>query len=63
MQKLLVLLYECTKTGAAVQLGLATPADLCHTYPPFFRNVVNRYIEDGRRYLRIPPVCTYCAVA
>ena len=52
-QKLPALFYEFTETGMAAQLGFTTPADLCHAYPTFFWNVVNRYIEDGLRYLRI----------
>jgi len=51
--KLPALFYEFAETGVNAQFGYTTPADLRNSYPAFYWNVVNRYIQDGLRFLRV----------
>jgi hypothetical protein len=51
LRKLPALFYEFEETGINAQLGYTTPADLYNAYPAFYWNVVQRYIQDGLRYL------------
>ena len=52
-RKLPALFYEFEEVGVNAKLGYATPADLRNDYPAFYWNVVNRYIQDGLRFLRV----------
>jgi hypothetical protein len=53
MRKFAALFYEFAETGMNTKLGYKTPDDLRNTYPAFYWNVVNRYIQDGLRHLRV----------
>ena len=53
MSKFPALFYEFEETGINAKLGYATPGDLRNDYPAFYWNVVNRYIRDGLRHLRV----------
>jgi hypothetical protein len=53
MRKFAALFYEFAETGTTEKLGYASPADLRNSYPAFYWSVVNRYIQDGLRHLRI----------
>ena len=53
MRKFPALFYEFEETGTNAKLGFKTPHDLREDYPTFFWNVVNRYIQNGLRYLRM----------
>lgn len=53
--KIPALFYEFAEIGYHTKLGYVTPDDMRHTYPAFFRNVVEPYVHDGLRYLRATP--------
>lgn len=53
LHKLPALFYEFAETGVNARLGYTTPADLREAYPQFYWQVVQRYIQDGVRYLRL----------
>lgn len=53
MQKFPALYYEFEETGTNAKLGYQNPSDLRNDYPTFYWNVVNRYIRDGLRHLRV----------
>jgi hypothetical protein len=53
MRKFPALFYEFVETGTSIRLGYKTPGDLRDAYPAFYWNVVNRYIQDGVRHLRV----------
>jgi hypothetical protein len=53
MRKFAALFYEFAETGMNTKLGYKTPDDLRNAYPAFYWNVVNRYIQDGLRHLRV----------
>jgi hypothetical protein len=53
IRKFPVLFYEFEETGTNAQLGSKSPDDLRDNYPTFYWNVVNRYVQDGLRYLRV----------
>lgn len=52
-RKLPALFYEFQETGINETLDYHSPFDLRKSYPAFFWGVVNRYIQDGLRYLRV----------
>jgi hypothetical protein len=53
MRKFPALFYEFVETGTSIRLGYKTPSDLRDAYPAFYWNVVNRYIQDALRHLRV----------
>lgn len=53
MQKFPALFYEFEETGTNARLGYKNPSDLRNDYPAFYWNVVNRYIQDALRHLRV----------
>jgi hypothetical protein len=53
MQKFPALFYEFEETGMNKKLGYKHPGDLREAYPSFYWSVVNRYIQDGLRHLRV----------
>jgi hypothetical protein len=53
LRKLPALYYEFQETGVNAQLGYGSPLDLRRNYPQFYWNMVNSYIQDGLRYLRV----------
>jgi hypothetical protein len=53
LRKFPALFYEFAETGTNAKLGYASPADLRDAYPTFYWSVVNRYIQDGLRHLRV----------
>jgi hypothetical protein len=53
LRKFPALFYEFAETGTNTRLGYASPADLRGAYPTFYWSVVNRYIQDGLRHLRV----------
>ncbi len=53
IRKFPALFAEFEETGVNANLGYQTPDDLREDYPAFFWNVVNRYIQDGLRHLRV----------
>ncbi len=52
-RKIPALFYEFEETGTNAKLGYKHPDDLRAGYPAFYWNVINRYIQDGIRYLRL----------
>ena len=52
MQKLSKLFIEFKETGEAKRLGFHNPAELRATYPKFFWDIVQPFIEEGMRFLR-----------
>ena len=52
-RKIPALFYEFEETGTNAKLGYQHPDDLRAGYPAFYWNVINRYIQDGIRYLRL----------
>jgi hypothetical protein len=53
MQKFPALFYEFEETGTNAKLGYQNPGELRNDYPAFYWNVVNRYIQDALRHLRV----------
>ncbi len=53
LRKLPALYYEFQETGVNEKLGYGSPLDLRRNYPQFYWNMVNSYIQDGLRYLRV----------
>jgi hypothetical protein len=53
LRKLPALYYEFQETGVNKHLGYGSPLDLRRNYPQFYWNMVNSYIQDGLRYLRV----------
>jgi hypothetical protein len=53
IRKLPALFYEFQETGVNQILGYHSPIDLYHKYPAFYWNMVNRYIQNGLRYLQV----------
>ncbi len=53
LRKFPALFYEFEETGTNARLGYRTPEDLRNDYPTFYWSVVNRYIQDGLRHLRV----------
>lgn len=53
MRKFPALYYEFEETGTNAKLGYKNPGDLRNDYPTFYWNVVNRYIQDALRHLRV----------
>ncbi len=53
IRKLPALYYEFQETGINEQLGYHSPHDLRTSYPSFYWGMVNRYIQDGLKYLRV----------
>jgi hypothetical protein len=53
MQKFPALFYEFEETGMNKKLGYKNPGELREAYPSFYWRVVNRYIQDGLRHLRV----------
>jgi hypothetical protein len=53
MRKFAALFYEFEETGTNTRLGYKNPDDLRNDYPTFYWHVVNRYIQDGLRHLRV----------
>jgi hypothetical protein len=53
LRKLPALFYEFEENGSNAKLGYKNPDDLRNDYPSFFWNVVNRYIQEGLRHLRV----------
>jgi hypothetical protein len=53
MRKFSALFYEFEETGMNKKLGYKHPADLRNAYPAFYWSVVNRYIQEGLRHLRV----------
>lgn len=53
LRKLPALFYEFEENGTNAKLRYKTPDDLRNDYPSFYWNVVNRYIQDGLRHLRV----------
>ncbi|HEY6334435.1 MAG TPA: Npun_R2479 family HD domain-containing metalloprotein [Alphaproteobacteria bacterium] len=53
LRKVPALFSEFQETGTAAKLGYRSSADLRAAYPSFFWNVVNHYIADALRYLRV----------
>jgi hypothetical protein len=53
LRKFPALFYEFEETGTNAKLGYKNPDDLRNDYPAFYWNLVNRYIRDGLRYLRL----------
>lgn len=53
LRKLPALFYEFEETGINRRLGYETPEDLHRSYPGFYWGMVNRYIQDGLKYLRV----------
>lgn len=53
MYKFAALFYEFAETGINDKLGYTSPGDLRNQYPTFYWSVVNRYIQDGLRHLRV----------
>jgi hypothetical protein len=51
LRKFPALFHEFEETGTNARLGFKTPDDLRRDYPTFYWKVVNRYIQDGLRYL------------
>lgn len=53
MRKFPALFYEFEETDTNAKLGYKNPGELRDDYPAFYWNVVNRYIQDGVRYLSL----------
>ncbi|HKJ26670.1 MAG TPA: hypothetical protein VJ965_03445 [Anaerolineales bacterium] len=53
LRKTPALFYEFEETNSNEKLGYKVPADLRRDYAGFFWNVVNPYIKDALRYLRL----------
>jgi hypothetical protein len=53
LHKFPALFYEFEENGTNAKLGYKNPGDLRNAYPSFYWNVVNRYIQDGLRHLRV----------
>jgi hypothetical protein len=53
LRKFPALFYEFEENGTNAKLGFKNPDDLRNDYPSFYWNVVNRYIQDGLRHLRV----------
>ena len=53
LRKLPALFYEFQETGVNDQTGFKSPGDMRKHYAKFYWNVVNPYIQDALRYLRI----------
>jgi hypothetical protein len=53
LRKLPALFHEFEEIGLNTKLGYVTPDDLRDYYPVFYWNVVNQYIQEGLRYLRV----------
>lgn len=53
LRKLPALYYEFQETGVNEKLGYKSPLDLRRGYPQFYWNMVNNYIQEGLRYLRV----------
>jgi hypothetical protein len=53
MRKIPALYHEFAETGINEKLGYKNPDELRNAYPSFYWGVVNRYIQDGLRHLRI----------
>jgi len=55
LRKLTHLFHEFDEIGKARELGYETAADLVDAYPKFFRGLVEPYLREGIRYLRMTP--------
>lgn len=55
LRKLPALFHEFAEIGCHTKLGYSTPDDMRDSYPDFFRNVVEHYVQAGLRYLRFTP--------
>jgi len=55
LRKLTHLYHEFDEIGKARQFGYQSAADLVDAYPRFFRELVEPYLVDGIRYLRMTP--------
>jgi len=53
LRKLPALFYEFQETGFNEKVGYRSPFDLLKNYPTFYWNIINCYIPDGLRYLRV----------
>jgi hypothetical protein len=53
LRKFSALFYEFEETGMNKKLGYKHPTDLRNAYPAFYWRIVNRYIQEGLRHLRV----------
>ncbi len=53
LRKIPALFYEFEETGANQARGYKTPGDMRRDYAKFYWDVVNPYIQDALRYLRL----------
>jgi len=53
LRKIPALFYEFEELGTNQRIGYKSPDDMRKSYAKFFWNVVNPYIQDALRYLRV----------
>ena len=53
LRKLPALYYEFEETGANERIGYKNPGDVRKNYAAFYWNVVNPYVRDALKYLRV----------
>jgi hypothetical protein len=53
LRKIPALFYEFEETGANKEAGYKNPGDMRRNYAKFYWNVVQPYIKDAMRYLRV----------
>jgi hypothetical protein len=53
LRKIPALFYEFEEMGTNAKIGYKNPEDMRKSYAKFYWNVVNPYIQDGLRYLRV----------